>query len=422
MSIAAVILIREKMNQLIVHTSTNNMAALFEGQGAQFVGMGKSLYQQYPYVRDLFDEASDVLGFNMKKLCFEDLEHKLNLTEYTQPALLTVETASYLVLKKELGWKPSYLAGHSLGEITSLVCGGAITFGDGVGLVKLRGKYMQEAVPNGKGTMLVVRNCDPILLKEQCLKINKKGYQLSIANYNSIDQCVISGEFDAVEIVIDQLRGRNIWNKKLNVSGPFHNPLMESAAQRLKEDLDKIVISDLEIPVISNVTALPYIEKTSIKEHIIKQIVCPVEWVKCIKYLLCNNTFDLIDMGPGQVLKKLANGLSQVRVYSFEEGMNYLSNQHCNKKQDRDIKFMEECVRIAVCTPNYNQSEEQLDYIILLKNIKARIKILKEKNEKPSKYEVEQAYEMLRQVMKEKLVPGNEETMRFNDLHNSYQF
>lgn len=410
------------MNQSIDHTSTNNMAALFEGQGAQFVGMGKNLYQQYSYVRDLFDEASDVLGFDMKKLCFEDIEHKLNLTEYTQPALLTVETAAYLVLKKELGWKPSYLAGHSLGEITSLVCGGAITFGDGVGLVRLRGRFMQEAVPNGKGTMLVVRNFDPILLKEQCDKVNKKGYHLCIANYNSEEQCVISGEFEAVEIVMNQLKEQNIWNKKLNVSGPFHNPLMEVAAQRLKEELDKIVISDLEIPVISNVTALPYIEKTSIKEHIIKQVVSPVQWVKCLKYLICNHTFEMIDMGPGQVLKKLADGLSQVRVYSFEEGMNYLSSQHINRKKDREINFMEECVRITTCTPNYNQSDQQLEHTILLKNIKASIKLLKEKNKKPSKDEVEQAYEMLCLVMKEKLIPVNEETMRLNDLHNRYQF
>lgn len=410
------------MNQSVLHTNTNKMAALFEGQGAQFAGMGKSLYQQYSYVKELFDEASNALGFDMKKLCFEDIEQKLNLTEYTQPALLTVETAAYLVLTRELGWKPSYLAGHSLGEITCLVCGGAIAFGDGVGLVNLRGRYMQEAVPNGKGAMFAVRNCDQMFLKEQCDKLNKKGYHVRLANYNSIDQCVISGESDGIDIVIEQLRQHNIWNKKLNVSGPFHNPLMESAAQRLKEDLDKIVIRDLEIPVISNVTALPYKEKASIKEHIIKQLVCPVEWVKCMKYLSWNDTFDMIDMGPRQILKELAKGLSQVRVYSFEEGMNYLSNQHCNTRRERDISFIEECVRIAVCTPNYSQSKEKLDHTALLKNIKARIKILKEKNDVPGKDELEQAYEMLHQVMKEKMVPEDERTLRFNGLHNRYQF
>ena len=295
------------------------IAFVFPGQGSQYVGMGRDLWERYPVVRSLFEEASEVLGFDLASLCFEGPEEKLRLTENTQPAIFTVSVAAWRVLREEMELEPYLVAGHSLGEYTALVASGALSFGEGVHLVRMRGKFMQEAVPVGEGGMAAVIGLERSRVKELCERAADKEV-LVPANFNSPDQIVISGHLSAVNRAIPMAKEMGAKRAvKLEVSAPFHSPLMESAGRRLAEELEKVEVKDLKVPVITNVEAEPNSEPSRVKELLVRQVSSPVLWEDSVRKMVQMGTEAFVEIGPKRVLCGLLRKIVPERkILNFE--------------------------------------------------------------------------------------------------------
>ncbi|MGB9610148.1 MAG: ACP S-malonyltransferase, partial [Bryobacteraceae bacterium] len=255
----------------------SDIAFLFPGQGSQAVGMGKALADTWPVARQVFEEADDVLGFPISRLCFEGPEEELRLTENTQPALLTVSIAALRVLEQE-GFRPSYVAGHSLGEYSALVAAGSLAFRDAVRLVRNRGRYMQEAVPPGVGAMAAVLR-PPMDRLEQILAEAAQGEVVTAANFNSPEQVVIAGHAGAVARASEALKEAGARRVvPLPVSAPFHCPLMQPAQQRLKTDLDATAFADLAVPLVNNVDARLVTTGAEARDGLHRQVSGAVRW------------------------------------------------------------------------------------------------------------------------------------------------
>lgn len=301
--------------------SKRNVAFVFPGQGSQYVGMGKKLYDASPEIKAMFEMADDVLGFKLSELCFNGPDERLKLTEYTQPAILLVSISAYRYMKlKNANVTAKYLSGHSLGEYSALVVSGSLKLEDALRLVRARGKYMQEAVPVGEGAMAAVIGAEDSLVEEVCLEVAQKGGYVAPANFNSPGQIVISGEKEAVNKVIEILKSKGVKRVVLlPVSAPFHSELMLSASKKLEKDFKNVNISEPEVPVISNVTGRPYENSESIKKLLIEQITKPVRWVDCVKYMYRNGVREFVEIGPGKVLSGLIKRICEdVNVYAVE--------------------------------------------------------------------------------------------------------
>ncbi len=284
------------------------LAIVFPGQGSQYVGMGKGLYDEFACARKVFEEADSALGFGISSLCFNGPAVDLDRTENTQPALLTASTAALKVLEEKTGIKPDLMAGHSLGEYTALVAAGALSFGDAVRLVQLRGAFMQEAVPHGTGKMAAILGLDAQQVAALCVAASSAsdGSVAVPANINSPQQIVISGHSAAVERAEALAKERGAKRViPLQVSAPSHSPLMEGAAQRLSEELKKITIKPLSVPVISNVEAAPVADSSVLAGLLARQLTSPVRWVEIIKRMKKEGVTRIIEVGPGRVLTGL---------------------------------------------------------------------------------------------------------------------
>ena len=276
-------------------------AFVFPGQGSQYPGMGKDLYDKYPTARRAFEEADEALGFPLSKLCFEGTEEDLQLTENTQPAILTTSVAAFRVLE-EKGCLPDFVAGHSLGEYSALVAAGGLNLRDAVMLVRKRGKYMQEAVPVGVGAMAALLGLESEQARAVCAQA--AGNQIvSAANLNSSSQVVIAGHREAVEraMVLAKEAGakRAIM---LAVSAPFHCVLLQPAADRLKHDIDACEFADLRFPLITNVDAKPIETADAARNSLERQVTMPVRWQESVQWMLEQNVRTFVETGPGKVL------------------------------------------------------------------------------------------------------------------------
>jgi len=286
----------------------DKIAFIFPGQGSQFVGMGKDIYEGYPEARDVFDEASIALGLDLKNLCFQGPEENLTLTTYTQPAILTTSLALWACINK-----PDFvfLAGHSLGEFTALVAGGAMTLETAASLVMERGRYMQEAVPEDVGGMAAVIGLDKQDITEICEIAWDEG-RVWAANYNCPGQIVISGEKKGVQKAAELAKERGAkFSVMLPVSIPSHCPLMEKAARRFAERVNRIEMRDLEVPVVSNCLAVPMKGKEKIKENMIQQLTSPVLWEDSVNFMLQEGVTTFIEVGPGKVLSGLVKRINR---------------------------------------------------------------------------------------------------------------
>jgi [acyl-carrier-protein] S-malonyltransferase len=277
------------------------LAFVFPGQGSQYAGMGKEFYDSNAAARAVFDEADQALGFPISQLCFLGPEEQLRLTENTQPAIFTVSVAIQRVLG-ERGIRPDYVAGHSLGEYSALVCAGALPLAAGVLLVRKRGGYMQEAVPVGKGAMAAVLGLDSALVAEACTSARAYGI-VSPANFNSPAQTVIAGEVESVrrasELALEKGAKRVL---PLPVSAPFHCGLMAPAQERLAVDLRTLAIGDLAIPLINNADAREIVRGDEARESLVRQVCAPVRWVEIIQRLAELGVTRFVEVGPGKVL------------------------------------------------------------------------------------------------------------------------
>jgi [acyl-carrier-protein] S-malonyltransferase len=281
--------------------AANTVALLFPGQGSQSVGMGKELYEKYPLARQTFDEADEVLGYKLSQLCFEGPEDQLRLTEITQPAILTVSIAALRVLEVRMS-KPCYVAGHSLGEYSAHVAAGTMSFADAVRTVRNRGKYMQEAVPVGVGTMAAILGMDLDNVTAVCADASQ-GEICQPANINSSEQIVISGNTAAVERAIKLAEERGAKKAKLlPVSAPFHCPLMKPAQDRLEADLNKLRLQKPAYPVACNVEASFVTDELRAHDTLVKQVTGSVKWDQCVRLLIASGAQTFIEVGPGKVL------------------------------------------------------------------------------------------------------------------------
>ncbi|KFI04751.1 ACP S-malonyltransferase [Bacillus spizizenii] len=289
----------------------SKIAFLFPGQGSQFIGMGKDLYEQVPAAKRLFDEADEKLETKLSSLIFEGDAKELTLTYNAQPALLTTSIA-VLEKFKESGITPDFTAGHSLGEYSALVASGALSFKDAVYTVRKRGEFMNEAVPAGEGAMAAILGMDAEALKKVTDKVTEEGHLVQLANLNCPGQIVISGTAKGVELASEQAKENGAKRAiPLEVSGPFHSELMKPAAEKLKEVLDSCDIKDASVPVISNVSADVMTEKAEIKEKLIEQLYSPVRFEESINKLIAEGVTTFIEIGPGKVLSGLVKKVNR---------------------------------------------------------------------------------------------------------------
>jgi [acyl-carrier-protein] S-malonyltransferase len=280
------------------------VAFIFPGQASQYPGMGKELADKYPVARATFEEADKALGFSISAMCWAGTEDELKLTANTQPAILTVSVAACRVLA-EKGITPDYVAGHSLGEYSALVAAGALKFADAIQLVRKRGTYMQEAVPVGVGSMAAILGLSPAVVTDACKRAAEKEV-CSPANLNSPDQTVISGDAVAVKRAVEiasQLGAKRA--VVLPVSAPFHSALMQPAQERLEKDLKAAAISDLRVPLVTNVDADTIRTGEEARQALIRQVTMPVRWEESMRLLLDEGVNTFVEVGPGRVLTGL---------------------------------------------------------------------------------------------------------------------
>lgn len=295
------------------------LAFIFPGQGSQYVGMGKSLYDNFKVAKETYEEANEALGLKISDMCFSGPEGDLKLTYNTQPAILTTSIAALRVLSAETPLKPLLLAGHSLGEYTALVASEVLTFCDAVRLVRARGKYMDEAVPAGTGGMAAILGMERDKVEQLCREASK-GEVVAPANFNCPGQIVISGHAGAVTRAVELAKE---WGAKaipLPVSAPSHSPLMEPAGARLSKELEKIEVKDLKYPVISNADADFYPSRDKVAELLVKQLSHPVRWEESVAKAVSNGTEAFIEIGPGKVLCGLLKRINkELKSFNIED-------------------------------------------------------------------------------------------------------
>lgn len=277
------------------------IAFVFSGQGAQYAGMGKELFDNIPASKEVFQKANDALGFDISNLCFEGPDSELNKTENTQPAVLTVSIAALRALQSN-GIMADVTAGFSLGEYSALVCSEVISFEDAVALVRKRGKYMTEAVPEGKGTMAAIIGLD----KEKVLEVCKNASEVGIVeavNFNCPGQIVIAGEVEAIEKAAQlALEAGAMKAIRLQVSGPFHSSLLEPAAEKLRTELKSINLGEVKTPILTNVSAAYVSEGKDFYEILPKQAMSAVLWEDIIRKMLEDGVDTFVEIGPGRTL------------------------------------------------------------------------------------------------------------------------
>jgi [acyl-carrier-protein] S-malonyltransferase len=297
-------------------------AFIFPGQGAQSVGMGKDAHDAVPAARDLFLTADAQLGFPLSSIIFNGPDEDLKQTVNTQPALLATSMA-YLEAIRGKGIEPDYVAGHSLGEYSALVCAGVLSFEEAVSIVRARGEYMEAAVPGGQGAMAAVLGADREALSELCKSITAEGHVVELANMNCPGQIVISGSAQGVAAAAERVKEAG--GKRaipLEVSGPFHSTLMKEAANRLAGKLEQAAFNTPSVPVVANVTARPVEDAAAIRGLLVEQVYSPVLWHDSVEWMIAQGVDTFVEIGPGSVLsgliKKIDKSVKVINVNSLD--------------------------------------------------------------------------------------------------------
>lgn len=296
------------------------IAFVFPGQGSQQVGMGRDLADNFTASRQVFEEADTALGFALSELCFNGPAEQLQLTENTQPAILTVSIAALRALEAEGFPRPGFVAGHSLGEYSALVAAGSLSLTDAVKTVRARGRFMQEAVPVGAGAMAAILGVGLGVVVSACEEA-AQGQVCSAANINSQNQVVIAGDAGAVDRAIELLQERGAKRAmRLKVSAPFHCALMQPAQERLAVELKEITFRNLSTPIVTNVDAQAISSGGEARDALVRQVSQPVRWLDSVEFLMSQGVQSLIEIGPGRVLSGLARQIDRsLRCVNVED-------------------------------------------------------------------------------------------------------
>lgn len=375
----------------------NKIVYLFSGQGSQYVGMGKDLFNRYKIMDETLKEASDILKFDLKKMCLEGNNEDLLQTQNSQPALLAFGVAAFRSFMEEYEQSPFCLAGHSLGEITALACSEAVSFEDAIKIVRKRGELMQEAGKRS-GKMIALLDTNKEYIEGLCQKVQQENMEsiLGISNYNSVSQFVLSGDEVSIEKAEKLLEKDGIRFIPLKVSGAFHSPLMKDAANSFHNYLENVKFSALKYPVLSNVTAELYEDSSLIRDTLAKQITMPVLWDGIMKYFIKENVDCAIEFGPGHTLKNLIQkNVSQINAFAYEEKKDYDAYQEYETNRRRCM--IEKCIAGVVCSrnTNWNNEEFQKGVIEPYKEIEKMLQEITIQNRCAKVFEVKQAYNML---------------------------
>ncbi|HEX2926178.1 MAG TPA: ACP S-malonyltransferase, partial [Ruminiclostridium sp.] len=340
--------------------------------------------------------------------------------------ILTASIAAFRVYMQEIGIKPDFTAGHSLGELSALCSAGAIKFSDAVKLVRKRGKLMQEAVPEGMGSMAAVSGIDRAVIERECCGASSDGCIVVVSNYNSAEQTVISGHTKAVNDAGERLKDMGARVVYLKVSAPFHSPLMQPAADRFMEELVKISFGGMEWPVISNVTSQPYPGKDRIAEYLSLQITSPVKWQSTIELLQRSGVDTAIEMGPKTVLKNLMRSNDAITVYSSETSgdMTLIRKKFTSATNssgtpvNNGLKFITGCIAAAVSTKNRNWDNDtyQKGVVEPYKKLVDMKEELVRQRRKPLEEHIVEAGDLLKQIFNTKMLTADEQKDRFNQL------
>ncbi|URN93899.1 MAG: ACP S-malonyltransferase [Candidatus Pristimantibacillus lignocellulolyticus] len=396
---------------------------LFPGQGSQMVGMGKWFYDHHPIAKQTFEEANDILGWNIADTCFYGSLEELTSTDIAQPALMTTSIAMYRVYMEEFGLRPFAAAGHSLGEYTALCSAGSISFEDALKLVDFRGKTMKAAAELGLGTMIAVGGIDYLTVEEQLTKLVQSKEEACIACYNGPFQVVISVSYSALEQVASYFRKIGAKVTNLQVGAAFHHPFMQSAADQLKHELEQIQVGALQYKVLSNVTGHAIdLKKQSLVEELTLQMTEPVRWNKSMNILQYLGVEMAIEMGPKTVLKQLwkSHAAIEAIAYNVTEDRKQLAIKLTNKTS-RPMRYhhpLSKFLAIAASTPNYNVNTQKVkaDVIEPYQQLLQLHSQLEQVNKQPSEKEVQQGRQWLETILQSKGIPLEEQLDRFSEV------
>ena len=393
-------------------------ALLFPGQGQQYVGMGRVLYEQSDKFKKIFDEANDILEFNLSKLMFEGPIQELERTAYLQPAVFTVGYAMYQYLEDQICGNDNFYAGYSLGEYTALCCSGAISFQEGLILVHRRGNIMEQARGNREIAMASIIGAEEDWVEELCHLSAADGL-VCISGFNAERQVTVSGDKKAVDKVVRRAEEAGSRVVYLKVSGAFHSPLMEEAREALEREIDKCTWRRSSGQVISNLTGRPYQGIEEMKETLSLHLVSPVRWKETMSYLAKQDIDCLIDVGPSRLFEKLyGSEVGGRRILSLErENGKGEIIKTLAPAEDR-LKMISRALAIAVCLKNNNDDENAYEEGVIrpYREVQALFEHLKSREQDVEIEHMQLAMNMLQSVIKTKKVPAGEGVRRIREI------
>ncbi|WP_098744939.1 ACP S-malonyltransferase [Paenibacillus sp. EZ-K15] len=404
----------------------NKHAIWFPGQGSQRVGMGKALSERHAIVKATMEEANEALGIRLNSLMYEGPMTELTRTNNAQPAILALCVAMYRVYSREWGYVPAMAAGHSLGEITALTCAGAIAFPDALRLVRRRGELMQRTAAAGIGAMAAVNGPSPDVVAKVCLETSA-GFAdgsriVVVSNMNSEQQTVISGHKDAVHEASERLSAHGAAVIPLQVSAPFHSPLMAPAAAQFAEVLSCVSFGEMDFPVVSSLTGLPYGNTAEIAGILARGLTDPVNWPAVLAFQKSIGIADAVELGSGNVLKRLtpSDGL---RVFSFDDKEDEAHLFAASRQTDAySIELLNRCLAIATCVRNrnWNAAEYEQGVSSPYRGVQQLVDRLRDTGEQVAEAHVRQALAMLESVFRTKGTSAEEQKRRLARLRDEF--